>query len=95
MSGRFYPSLTRPFLFAGAEREAAGLVFGTAAGLAAMAWQFLSIWCAILSVLFLTLGAPVIRQLAKQDPKMIAVYRRYIGYRTYYPARSTPFRGRR
>ena len=95
MSGRFYQSLTRPFLFAGAEREAAGVVFGAAAGLAAMAWQFLSLACAVLSVLFFTAGAYAIRQLAKRDPKMIAVYRRYIGFRSYYPARSTPFRRRK
>jgi len=94
LSGRFYPSLTRPFLFAGAEREAAGIVIGAGAGLAAMAWQFLSIWCAVLSVLFFTVGLPAVRQIAKRDPKMFAVYRRYIGYRAYYPARSTPWRRR-
>jgi len=95
MSGRFCPSLVRPFLFAGAEREAFGVVMGSGLGLAAMAWQFMSIWCAVLSALFLTVGLFAIRQIAKRDPKMIGVYRRYIALRAYYPARSTPFRRRR
>jgi type IV secretory pathway TrbD component len=92
VSGRFHKSVTRHFLFAGAEREAAGVVFGLGGGLIAMAWQFMSVACAVLAILFLTVGAYAIRQIAKRDPQMFRVYRRYIGYRAYYPARSTPFR---
>ena len=35
----------------------------------------------------------VFRQRAKSDPQMSLVYRRYIRFRGYYPARSRPFIG--
>jgi len=34
----------------------------------------------------------LLRLMAKSDPKMRAVYMRHRRYKTYYPARSTPFR---
>ena len=43
--------------------------------------------------LFLWLSALyVFRLMAKADPKMRFVYLRHIKYKSYYPARSTPFR---
>lgn len=33
-----------------------------------------------------------LRELAKKDPKMRKIYFRQLKYKSYYPARSTPFR---
>jgi len=94
LSGQFHKSLARDILVSGAEREPAGLVIGTGLFFLAAAWQFVSIVSLITGVLILTVGLYAVRQIAKRDPKMFAVYRRYIWYRSYYPARSTPYRRR-
>jgi type IV secretory pathway TrbD component len=42
--------------------------------------------------LLLTFCLSILRMMAKADPLMRQVYFRHRRYRTYYPARSTPFR---
>ena len=87
-----FRSLTRDILFVGGERVPAGLVVGAGILMGVMAWEFWSVLCLIMSVLLLTVGVATLRAIAKRDPKMFAVYQRYLGYHSYYPAHSTPFR---
>ena len=81
MSRHFHKSLARDILVSGAEREPAGLVIGAGLFFLAAAWQFVSLVSLIAGVLILTVGLYAVRQIAKRDPKMFAVYRRYIWYR--------------
>lgn len=94
MSGRFHQSLARDILISGAEREPAGVVIGTGLFFLAAAWQFASLVSLLAGIVILTVGLFAVRQIARRDPKMFAVFRRYLWYRSYYPARSTPFRRR-
>jgi type IV secretory pathway TrbD component len=91
---RLAQSLVRPLLVAGGEREPTGVVVGAGLGMLALGWQFGSVMCAAVGVLCLTAGMYAVRRIAKRDPQMFAVYRRFLLYRSFYPARSTPFRGR-
>ena len=46
----------------------------------------------VFGVLLWIVALYLLRLMAKSDPKMRAVYMRHRKYKTYYPARSTPFR---
>lgn len=82
-------SASRPNLFLGGDREL--VLF---AGLLAFALIFSAQELrATLFGLALWVGALfVLRLMAKADPLLRHVYLRHRRYRTYYPARSTPFR---
>jgi type IV secretory pathway TrbD component len=95
MSAKFYPSLTKPIMISGIERKPAGVVIGSGLGMLALAWQLFSVVCLVMGVLLLTVGLYVLRSFAKRDPMMIEVYRRFVMYPKYLPARSTPFRSGR
>lgn len=79
----------RDTLFLGGDRElvmvtallASALVFTAQEWMAALYGG--GLWGAALWLL---------RKMAKADPKMRQVYRRQLQYKTFYPARSTPFR---
>lgn len=79
----------RESLFMGGDREM--VMFS---GLIAAASIFTAMdWMATFYGLALWIGALfVFRLMAKADPKMRPVYMRHRLYKTYYPARSTPFR---
>jgi type IV secretory pathway TrbD component len=91
-SARFYPSLTKPIMISGIERKPAGVAIGCGLGMLALAWQLFSIVCLLVGVLLLTGGLYVLRDIAKRDPMMFEVYRRFVFYPRFLPARSTPFR---
>lgn len=91
---RLNQALVRPLLVAGGERIPTGLVVGSGFGLLAFGWQFVSVLCAALGLLCLTAGLAVVQAMAKRDPQMFDVYRRYLIYRPYYPARPSAFGGR-
>lgn len=76
-------------LFMGGDRELimfSGLLSGI---LIFSAQDWMSI-CIGIALWFLSLK--VLRLMAKSDPQMRAVYLRQRRYKSYYPARSTPFR---
>lgn len=76
-------------LFMGGDRELvmfSGLVSG-ALVFSAQEWK-----ATIFGVLLWVSALYLLRLIAKSDPKMRAVYMRHRRYKTYYPARSTPFR---
>jgi type IV secretory pathway TrbD component len=93
---RLNQSLVRPLLVAGAERKPAGVTIGCGLGMLACAWQFVSWPCAVVGLLFLCVVLPVLQTIAKRDPQMFDVYRRYISAypQSFYPARPSAF-GRR
>jgi type IV secretion system protein VirB3 len=90
----FHQSLTRDILISGGEREPAGVVIGTGMFFLAAAWQFVSLPGLLVSAFTLSTGLYAVRSLARRDPRTFRVYQRYLHYRAYYPARSTPFRRR-
>ena len=87
-------ALIRPPDVGGGEREPMGVVIGGGLLMLALAWQFLSLLCLAIGLVLLTAGVYLVRRIHKRDPLMVAVYRRFLGYRAFYPARSTPFRRR-
>jgi type IV secretory pathway TrbD component len=76
-------------LFMGGDREL--VMF---AGLLAFALVFSAqeLRATVLGVLLWFASLYALRLMAKSDPKLRSVYLRHRKYRSYYPARSTPFR---
>jgi type IV secretory pathway TrbD component len=76
-------------LFMGGDREL--VMF---AGLLAFALVFSAqeLRATVLGVLLWFAALYALRLMAKSDPKLRSVYLRHRKYRSYYPARSTPFR---
>lgn len=87
-----HQAFIRPLLVGGGEREPMGLVVITGLGLLVLSVQFWSFWSLICGLFCLFGIAPYLVQIAKKDPKAFAVYNRYMKYRAFYPARSTPYR---
>ncbi len=76
-------------LFMGGDRELvmfSGLLAG-ALVFAAQEWQ-----ATLFGALLWMMALYLLRLMAKSDPQMRSVYMRHRRYRTYYSARSTPFR---
>ena len=86
----FHRVLHRPHLFMGGERELTLFAALLAGGLAITGQNLVALGIGAL-LWFGCIG--VFRQMAKADPQMSLVYRRYIRFRGYYPARSRPFIG--
>ena len=80
-----HPSLTRPLLLGGAERELvllngtiiAALIFGVG-----FHWVSLTI-----ATLLATAGHWALTRAAKYDPRLSRIYVRHVRYQSYYPAR--------
>lgn len=79
----------RENLFLGGDRELVMLSGLIAAALVFAAQELKAL---VAGALLWFLSLLVLRIMAKADPKMRQVYLRQRRYRTYYPARSTPFR---
>ena len=79
----------RPNLFMGGDRELV-MFSGLMAAILVFAAQD---WRALIVGVSLWFGALwVLREMAKADPYMRAIYLRQRCYKRYYPPRSTPFR---
>ena len=81
-----HPSLTRPILLAGAERQLAIANWITAAALilgCGLHWYTIA-----LGLLLVTAGHWALVQAAKFDPQLSQVYVRHIRYQDHYPARA-------
>lgn len=79
----------RPHLFMGADRE---LVMFTGLLSGILVLTTLDVIAVVFGIVLWVAGLYFLRKLAKADPLMRAVYLRHRRYRSYYPARSTPFR---
>jgi type IV secretory pathway TrbD component len=84
-----YRALHRPQLLLGGDRELV-LVSGLLCfGLAAAAVNVTAI---VVGTLLWFVCLALLRRIARADPDMRRVYARYLRYRSYYPARSRPYR---
>ena len=79
----------RPNLFMGGDRE---LVMFTGLVAGALVFSAQEVKATVFGALLWIVALYLLRLMAKSDPKMRAVYMRHRKYKTYYPARSTPFR---
>lgn len=75
----------RPDLHLGAERNLSYTVLGIAAALVVIGQNKVSI---PLGILFYVLAMALLRWMAKIDPKMSEVWKRYMRFQPYYPARA-------
>lgn len=82
-------ALYRPHLLFGGERTPMIIVISAAAILIWNSWNLIGF---ITGVVVLVVGVAVLREMAKKDPFMIAIYMRQKGYRPYYPPFSRPWR---
>lgn len=87
----FHRVLHRPHLLLGGERE---LVMMTAFVAGALAFAALNIVAAITAAVLWFGCVGALRRMAKADPQLSRVYVRQLRYRSYYPARSRPYRDR-
>jgi type IV secretory pathway TrbD component len=79
------PSLNRPQLLIGADRELVLLTGMLAALMAVTVMSFLSF---VLAGLCFSAATAVLGRIAKADPLMRRVYARHVLYRDFYPAKS-------
>lgn len=84
-AARIYPSLVRPVLVGGVEREPMVVLIGLVAALAA-AFRPNPLTYA-LAVLLVVVGLPRLRRLARLDPQYFGVLRRHIHIAGFYLAR--------
>jgi len=79
-------SLHVPILFLGGERELSLFAILLSCVLILFVQTFAAL---IAGILLWFLSIPLLRKMAKKDPKMSLVYRRSITYQKYYPHSST------
>jgi type IV secretory pathway TrbD component len=80
-----HPSLTRPLLLGGAERE---LVLMNGTMIAALIFGVGFHWVSLtLAALLATAGHWALTRAAKYDPRLSRIYVRHVRYQSYYPAR--------
>lgn len=84
-----HQSLLRPELVMGGEREPVLLsnlmvIITGIVGAVSTAWITV-----VIAVFFYFVAISLLRRMAKKDPIMTKVWRRYISYQHYYPARSS------
>ncbi len=79
----------QPVMFGGAERKPA---FTLGFVCVVLAVNGATLPAAVIAAVLWFAGFPLLRRMAKGDPKMAEIYRRMSRYRGYYPPRSTPWR---
>ncbi|WP_404924693.1 conjugal transfer protein TrbD [Mesorhizobium sp. ORM16] len=86
---RVHRALSRPNLLMGADRE---LVLLTGLASAILIFVVLTWYAALFGAAIWLVAVAALRMMAKSDPMMRRVYLRYISYKSYYRATSTPWR---
>lgn len=81
-------ALNRPDLMAGCERE---LFLGLSLTVAMLVFTAMTWVSTITAAVVWPVGIWALRTMAKADPVMSKVYLKHVRYKSYYPARSTPF----
>ena len=80
-----HPSLIRPLLLGGAERE---LVLMNGTIIAALIFGVGFHWVSLtVAALLATAGHWALTRAAKHDPRLSRIYVRHVRYQSYYPAR--------
>ncbi|HYX25480.1 MAG TPA: VirB3 family type IV secretion system protein [Thermoanaerobaculia bacterium] len=83
-----HPSLTRPILMGGVEKDLAMLEILLGGAILALAGPSLATF-AILALIVFAINPLLLAPLAERDPQAFAVYLRHIQYLPSYPAAST------
>lgn len=83
-----HPSLTRPILLGGAERELV-VIEGTTIAALTFGVGFHLLTLALAGVLA-TIGHSLLTMAAKADPQMLRVYTRHVRYQPFYLAQTHP-----
>lgn len=82
-------SLLRPELVMGCEREPV-LLCNLAVAITAIVGAVSTAWISlVIALVFYFVAVSLLRRMAKKDPEMTRVWRRYINYRHYYSSRSS------
>lgn len=84
---KVFQSLYRPQLMAGGERRLTILVFMLAI-FTVVGGKLVTPSAWVLAVLIVAIGMPVVRAMAKSDPKAFELYLRAKNYRQFYQARA-------
>ena len=85
----FHRVLHRPNLIMGCDRELVLVLLLLCTGTLVTAQNMVATMASIVIVMF---GVPLLRKMAKADPKMRQIYIRQLKYQSFYPARSRAFR---
>jgi len=83
-----YQAINQPVLLFGAERN---LVIFLAMMATMLMWMGGSWVTFFIGLTIWMVGIYYLREMAKRDPIMSSVFRRYQTYKHYYPAHTTPF----
>jgi len=83
-----YQAINQPVLLFGAERN---LVIFLAMMATMLMWMGGTWVTFFIGLIIWMVGIYYLREMAKRDPIMSIVFRRYQRYRHYYPAHTTPF----
>jgi type IV secretion system protein VirB3 len=84
----FHPSINRPNLLMGGDRE---LVLGAAMISALFIFSLMTWWGVLIGIAFWPVATSMLARLAKVDPMMRDVATRSFEYKAYYPAKSRLF----
>ena len=83
-----YQAINKPVLLFGAERN---LVIFLAMMATMLMWMGGTWVTFFIGLVIWMIGIYYLREMAKRDPIMSSVFRRYHKYKHYYPAHTTPF----
>lgn len=83
-----YQAINQPVLLFGAERS---LVIFLATMAMMLMWMGGSWVTFFIGLIIWIVGIYYLREMAKRDPIMSSVFRRYQKYKPFYPAHTTPF----
>ncbi len=82
-----HPSLHRPLLVAGGEREATFLLWFVCLSIPIL----ISLWYIPVGLVVGAVGQTFLRSLAKKDPQSLGTVRRHWGQQAFYPARASAY----
>jgi type IV secretory pathway TrbD component len=82
-----HPSLTRPMLVAGGEREATFLLWFVCLSIPIL----ISLWYVPVGLVVGAVGQAFLRSLAKKDPQALGVVRRHWGQQAFYSGRASAY----
>jgi len=83
-----YQAINKPVLFLGAERSLV-IMLGAMSGM--LMWMGGTWFTFFMGLIIWFIGIYYLREMAKKDPIMSMVFKKYQQYKKFYPAYTTPF----
>jgi len=83
-----YQAINKPVLYFGAERSLV-IMLGAMSGM--LMWMGGTWFTFFVGLVIWFIGIYYLREMAKKDPIMSIVFRKYQYYKTFYPGYTTPF----